>query len=207
MIEIAVAIGPLALLLVASEVLWRAKLIRGESARKMLHIIIGSYVASWLYFLTFRQIQLLSLAMLAGVIVSHKYHIFHAINDVKRKTWGDILYAVGLGLTALFAEQPWIFALAILHMSVADGLAGLVGTSFGKSSSYKVFGHTKSAAGTVTFVVASFVLLLAFSQNHPSEITTMVLVFVPFVLAAAENIGVLGTDNILIPVLTVLLFR
>ncbi len=201
MLEIALAVVPVALLLVLSEILWRARLLRGEPARKLLHIIIGSYVACWLYFLTFREIELLSLAMLVGVTISHKYHIFHAITDVKRKTWGDIFYAVGLSVTAIVAREPWIFAIAVLHMSIADGMAALVGTQFGKANRYKVLGSTKSVVGTLTFMVVSFGLFVLFNHYHPSAIILPVMLSMPVFLALTENVGVAGTDNILIPLL------
>ncbi len=204
MLELAVAAGPIAVLLVVSEVLWRARYLRGEAARKLLHIIIGSYVACWLYFLTFRQIELLSAAMLVGVIVSHKYHIFHAITDVKRKTWGDIFYAIGLGGAAVIAKQPWVFALAVLHMSVADGLAGLVGSHFGKGNSYKIFGAAKSWVGTTTFWLVSLALFVAFGWQHPSEIMWPIILGMPAVLAGVENLGVYGTDNVAVPILVAL---
>lgn len=206
MLEILVAVGPLAFLLVLSEILWRARLLRGESARKMLHIIIGSYVASWLYFLTFEQIQIISVAMMVGVAISHKYHIFHAITDVKRKTWGDIFYSIGIFLTATLTHQPWIFALAILHMSIADGLAGLLGSRFGSTTQYKVLGCKKSWVGTGSFILASLVILVIFAGRH-AEITTAYVLLVPIFAAVLENIGARGTDNILIPLCIVLLFR
>lgn len=201
MLELAVAAGPIAVLLVLSEVLWRARILRGEAARKLLHIIIGSYVACWLYFLTFRQIELLSAAMLIGVIISHKYHIFHAITDVKRKTWGDIFYAVGLAATAVIAKQPWVFALAVLHMSLADGLAGLVGSQYGNGNGYKIFGAAKSWAGTMTFWAVSLMLFVAFGWQHPSEIMWPIIIGMPVVMAGVENLGVYGVDNLLVPVL------
>lgn len=200
MFELAVATVPIALLLVLSEILWRTHLLRGEAARKLLHIIIGSYVSYWLYFLSFREIELLSLAMLIGVVISHKYHIFHAINDIKRKTWGDIFYAVGLGLTAVISREPWVFAIAVLHMSIADGLAGLLGTYFGKSTRYKVLGSTKSLVGTGVFIATSFCLFALFNYYHPSEIIWPVMFSMPLFLALVENVGVRGTDNIMIPV-------
>lgn len=199
--ELAVATVPIALLLVLSEFLWRARLLRGEAARKMLHIIIGSYVAYWLYFLTFRQIEFLCLVMFVTVTLSHKYHIFHAINDVKRKTWGDIFYALGLGLTAIISREPWVFAIAVLHMSLADGMAGLIGTYFGKNNRYKVLGSTKSLVGTAVFVLTSFSLFALFNYYHPSEIIWPVMLSMPIFLAVVENVGIRGTDNILIPVL------
>ncbi len=200
MFELAVATVPIAMLLVLSEILWRTRLLRGEAARKMLHIIIGSYVAYWLYFLSFREIELLSLAMLIGVAISHKYQIFHAINDIKRKTWGDIFYAIGLGLTAVISREPWVFAIAVLHMSVADGLAGLLGTYFGKSTQYKVLGSTKSLVGTGVFVLTSLGLFALFNYYHPSEIIWPVMFSMPIFLALVENVGIRGTDNIMIPV-------
>lgn len=204
MLELAVATVPIAALLILSEIMWRARIIRGEAARKFLHIIIGSYVAYWLYFLTFEQIELLAVAMLVGVSISHKYHIFHAITDIKRKTWGDIFYAAGLGLIAFITRQPWVFALAVLHMSVADGLAGLVGTQFGRGNTYTVFGAVKSVVGTVTFALASLGLLLAFRVSHP-EITLPIVFGLPLILAAVENFGIYGTDNLAIPVLVALI--
>lgn len=205
MFDLAVATVPIALLLVLSEILWRARLLRGEAARKLLHIIIGSYVAYWLYFLSFREIELLCVAMLIGVTLSHKYHIFHAITDVKRKTGGDIFYAVGLGLTALISREPWVFAIAVLHMCIADGLAGLVGTYLGKGNRYKVLGSTKSLVGTGVFIVTSFALFAVFNHYHPSEIILPVMLTMPFFLAVIENVGLYGTDNILIPVLVAII--
>lgn len=206
MIEIIKAIGPIFLLLLISEVLWRSKVLRGESARKTLHIIIGSYVALWPRFLSFQQIQLISIALLVVVLLSHRLHIFHAINDVRRKTWGDSLYAVGIGLTATLTSSPWIFAVAVLHMSVADGFAGLIGTRYGKSNQYKVFGNTKTFMGTGTFIVLSFVILALFSQSCPTQTMPIFIALLPFMAAFVENIGVRGTDNVMIPLLIVAVF-
>lgn len=206
MIDILKAIGPIFLLLLISEGLWRAKILRGEAARKTLHIIIGSYVALWPRFLSFQQIQIISVALLVVVLLSHRLRIFHAINDVRRKTWGDSLYAVGIGLTATLTSSPWIFAVAVLHMSVADGFAGLIGSRYGKANQYKVFGNTKSMIGTVTFIVLSFIILALFSQSCPTKTLPVVIALVPFMAAFVENIGVRGTDNVMIPLLIVAVF-
>jgi len=205
-VDILQATAPIFILLLLSEFLWRAKILRGEAARKLLHIVIGSYVALWPYFLTFRTIQLLALAMFIVVALSHRFKLFHAINDVHRKTKGDLLYAVGIGLVASLTHSPWIFAVAVLHMSVADGLAGLVGSRYGKTSGYKIFGYQKSAIGTATFVVSSFFILAMLSPFHPFATPAIVVAFLPFAAAALENIGVRGTDNVLIPLLIVAIF-
>lgn len=206
LLEIVKAIGPIFILLLVSEVLWRTKKLRGETARKSLHIVIGSYVALWPIFLTFQQIQLISVALFIVVLISHRLHIFHAINDVRRKTWGDLLYAVGIGLTATLTSSPWVFAVAILHMSVADGFAGLVGSNYGKSNQYKVFGNNKSIVGTGTFIALSLIILALFSQSNPTQTAPYIIALLPFMAAAVENIGVMGTDNVMIPLLLIAVF-
>lgn len=205
-LDIVKAVGPIFVLLLISEALWRTKLLRGETARKSLHIIIGSYVALWPRFLTFQQIQIISIALLVVVLASHRLHIFHAINDVHRKTWGDSLYAVGIGLTATLTSSPWVFAVAILHMSVADGFAGLVGSKYGKSNQYKVFGNKKSVVGTSTFIFLSLIILALFSQSNPTQTAPYIIAVLPILAAAVENIGVMGTDNVMIPILLIAVF-
>jgi phytol kinase len=141
---------------------------------------------------------------LVVVLLSQRYNIFKAINDVKRKTWGDVLYALGIGLTATLTRDPWIFAVAILFMSLSDGMAGLVGVHYGKKSQYTVFGNKKSIAGTLAFILCSFAILIGIQTVHTLEISPLMFVILPFMAAALENLGSLGSDNILIPVLVVL---
>ncbi len=205
-LDIAKAIAPVFVLLLLSEILWRRKVLRGETSRKILHILIGGYIAFWPQFLSFREIQYVSIALFLVVLLSHRLHLFHAINDVKRKTWGDLLYAVGIGLTATLTHSSWVFAVAILHLSVADGLAGLIGSRYGKSTQYKVLGNNKSLIGTGTFIVASFIILAIFSQSCPMTTAPILIAVLPFVAALIENIGVRGTDNVLIPLLIVAVF-
>lgn len=204
MIFLAVAVVPIFLLLVLSEILWRAKLLRGEAARKLLHIIIGSYVATWPFFISFAEIEKLSVALFVVVTLSHYLHIFHAIIDVKRRSLGDLLYAIGIGVTAILVRNPWIFAVAILHLSISDGLAGLVGNKYGKGNTYKVLGKTKSLVGSGVFALSSLLILLAIVPAHLHITLGPLLILLPLTAVLVENIGVFGTDNVLVPLLFVL---
>lgn len=206
MLDLIVAAGPIFILLVLSEILWRSKVLQGEAARKVLHIFIGCYIAAWPFLMPFRTVQFISIALLIVVYISHTLHIFHAINGVKRKTWGDVLYAVAIGVTASLTKNPWVFTIAILHMSLADGLAGLMGTHYGKQNSYTIFGYEKSVVGTVTFALCSYAILLATAPHHPAGIPIIALYVLPLIAAAIENLGIAGTDNVLIPLLIVAVF-
>src|SRR5574338_1336280 len=115
--------GVLAIILLA-EVLWRRKSRRStEASRKFVHILTGIYIAFWPLFLSFYQIQLLCVVLLAGVVVSKRLKIFRTIFGVRRFTHGEALFPLGLLVAASFADSGWVYLAAVLHLTLADGLA------------------------------------------------------------------------------------
>jgi dolichol kinase len=187
------------LLLLISEYWWRTMKPHDEISRKFIHITVGSFVAVWPQFLSWNQIVFLSLAFLVVVSLSLKYGIFRAIHAVERPTWGEFCFAGAVGLLAIFVRDPLIFAVAILHMSLADGLAALVGTAYGRKSSYMVLGHRKSIIGTASFLLTSLFLLVAYGTVVPVMISPASLVVIAFVASGLENIAVRGLDNLFVP--------
>lgn len=188
-------------ILVFSEWLSRSKEIHAELTRKLVHVAVGSFVAFWPFFLSWRQIQLLSLAFFLVVALSVKFNVFRSIHAVKRSMTGELLFAIVIGTLALITTTKWVFTAAMLHLSIADGLAAVIGLGWGETNSYKVFGRTKSIAGSAAFWVSSFCILLAylhFAQTSTSFFTTL---WLPFVATATENLAVQGTDNLVMPML------
>jgi len=205
-------------LLVTSEVLWRAKLMRGEVARKFVHISVGTFVAFWPYFMSWGQIVLMSAAFLVGILGSHylsKYlpknlQIFHAVHSVSRRTRGLIFFPVGIGLSALLSPEPIVFTAAILHLSLADGLAAVVGKRYGLMHQYKVHNYTKTLAGTATFYLVSTIIVISVILFSGTPITWPVvplLVWLPMAATLIENLAVAGTDNIFVPLLIIIVLQ
>lgn len=186
--------------LLASEVVWRRHDIDPEYARKLVHISVGSFVAFWPLFLTREEILGLSVVFMVAVLASKYLNIFKAIHSVQRPTWGEFLFAASVGILALAAQSGWIYLAALLHMSLADGLAAVVGTKYGRSTHYKVFGHTKSVAGTATFTVISALIFVGY---FILTLNTFTLWFIPITFASAviENAAVRGLDNLFVPLL------
>lgn len=201
--SLAIAIVPVFLLLIFTEILWRSNRLRGESARKLIHIIVGSYVAFWPFFISFEAIQAISAAFLVVVAISLRFGLFGSIHGVARQTWGEILFAIGIGLIAVLTQDPWIFAACILHMSVADGFAALAGIRWGKSNRYKIENHTKSVVGTAVFWLCSIMITGLAIVMIPSLRwdAAPLLLWLPLATALTENVGIGGTDNVLVPVL------
>ena len=89
-------------------------------------------------------------------------------------------------------------------MSLADGLAAIVGTRYGQRSTYHLAGHAKSLAGTATFIIVSLVILAVYGLVAGVTLQPYVSLAIAFSTAAVENIGVLGLDNLLVPLLVAL---
>ena len=185
--------------LVSSEIWWRKRAMHGEFSRKFVHITVGSFVAFWPFFLSWNQIRLLSLAFLIVVSLSKYLHIFRTIHSVQRPTWGEIFFALAVGGVTLITQNKWIYMASLLQMSLADGLAAVVGVRYGQSNSYEVFKHPKSIIGSLTFLVISVLILVGFM--HYAQVGLAVSAIAALAVGATliENCGVGGLDNLLVP--------
>jgi len=209
MITVLLSLGAIFLILILSELLWNSKKLNGETGRKFVHITVGSFVAFWPFYMGFHTIQLISVAFLIVVIASRYLKIFHAVHVADRKTWGDVMFAVGIGLAAIFTKTDWIFMAAILHLSLADGLAALMGKKFGKTNRYKVLGHEKSVVGTLTFIEVSVAIIGIVLIYGPFASVNLfpTIIWLPLAAAALENVGIYGLDNVFVPILITLSLR
>lgn len=196
------------LLIQLSEFLFKKKYIGPEVSRKLIHMGTGLIVAFTPYFLTWREIQALSIAFLIVIFVVSRFRIFHSIHSVKRVTKGEILYPIGIGICAFLEPAAWIFVAAILHLAIADSLAAIVGQKWGKRTRYNLLSHGKSMLGSLTFFYVSMgILFCAYlfvsPQNLPDTYT--LLLVIPAILTLVENVSWYGSDNVTIPVMVIVL--
>lgn len=189
-------------LLLLNEWWWRGRT-HGEVSRKFVHITVGTFVAFWPLFLSWQQIQLLSLGFVVAVVISRQFHIFKAIHSVQRPTWGELYFGAAVGLAALLSHQPAIFTIALLHMSLADGLAAIVGSRYGGKYRYAILGAEKSRLGSATFLMVSLALLVAYDIQQQAGLG----IWLPVIAASAtvlENLAIRGLDNLAVPLLLIL---
>jgi len=170
----------------------------GEGARKFVHIVVGVQVALWPLYLDWFEIRLISIALTVGFIVCMRLMVFQSIGAVERLSYGEVLFALAIGGLTLITHSPAIYAAAILHLSVADGLAALIGTRFGKKTRYRVFGHTKSIVGSGAFFITSLLILSVYGYVSGAVSLSWVMGGA-FVATILENIGIYGIDNIIVP--------
>lgn len=211
MLAIILSVAGLFALLFLTEFLGRRKVLGPELKRKSFHVISGSFIAFWPWLMSWRAIEILALIMLAGVITNYSVGVFNFRKGLGRKTYGDAFLAAAIILTAYFAGSKIFFALAILNVSLADGLAALMGKRYGKNWRYQVFSQTKTVIGTMTFWLVSLIVAavtLLFAKHQISFIDYVwLIVLLPPAMAALENFSFLGIDNLTVPLAAIAILR
>jgi phytol kinase len=197
-----------------AEVARMNKWVSGERARKLIHILVGVWGAWLPWWLGWRSIILLGLLLIVGVFVASKLKFIRSIRSVSRSTAGEYFFPLAMILLAIFFDNQIIFAAAMLQMGLADGMAAVIGTRYGKKTMFKVFGSKKSKHGTLTFFVLSSIIIawslwalhpgVAFGTIPASMFSVAISGLIAGVLTAAELTGQKGLDNISVPMLTAL---
>lgn len=187
-------------ILLFAELGWRRHWLNGEVGRKCVHITVGTFVAFWPLFLDWEDIRILSLAFFVVVIISMQLGFFKVIKSVLRPTYGEVFFALSVGLLTLITTSKGIYAVAILQMALADGFAAIVGTRFGRENKYHLFGRTKSLVGSLTFFVISLALLAGYSVFSSAGLAGQYVVLTALGATLIENMAALGFDNLVVPV-------
>lgn len=207
MVGVLIGIGGIAYILILAELLRSAKLVRQpEMLRKFVHILTGTFAASWAFFMPFWAIQILSISLLLVVIVSKRLSIFKSVHEVSRLTYGEELFPVGIFLSATLANSEWVYMAAVLHLGLADGFAAAIGMWRAKRFRFKIWGQRKSLLGSATFYLLSMsivTLTLFLDPVHAQSMSFLILLWVPIAATVIESVAVFGTDNVLVPLLVV----
>lgn len=206
MLDVLIISVVLAGILILSEILWKTRGVRGELARKFVHILSGSTIAFLPFIISYNWVAILGVGFIVANIINRRTPIFHAIHSVKRKSVGDILFGLTVVLLALIRPDKWLFAGAVLQVAVADGLAAVVGTK-AKKGKYEIFGYKKTMAGTLTFISFSAFISAFIVGVGGYSVSSLVIVLMAFTLAGTENISGKGSDNITLPLGFLLLTR
>ncbi len=202
MLNILISLTAILIILIISELMWRQHKLSDELTRKTVHVSVAVFVAFWPYYMSYHQIQLVAVAFLIGIIVSRYLHIFRGILHVKRKTYGDLFFPLSILILALLEPSKLVFTIALLHIGLSDGIAALVGKRLGKKNQYKIFGQTKSVAGTITFIVISLGILVTAKLLNPNDtigLSWLNVIILPPILAFVENVSAYGADDLTIP--------
>jgi len=170
-----------------------------EFYRKIFHLVFGLAIAAMIFFTPKTiSLSLLTLGTLIGVIfidaVLRGYHIpviSLLIDGLERREAlpgkGALYFAISSVFCVVFFEKEVVVP-AIVALSVLDGIAGIIGTYFGRHTIIK----GKTAEGTFGGMAVTFLALLPLITIPESALAS-------FLAGIVELFSPID-DNLLIPV-------
>lgn len=199
------AVGWLAAVGAIALFLHRQPNLESEWVRKTVHIGTGNIIliAWWLHLPRSWGI-IASIGAAAIALLSYVLPILPGINSVGRKSFGTLFYAISMGLLIAWfwpRQQPQFAALGILIMTWGDGLAGLIGKTWGRRL-YFLWGMQKSWEGTATMAAVSFAIaltILELSVRGDRALLLLIALGVAIAAAGLEAFSKLGVDNLTVP--------
>ena len=208
--QIALAFGSVAALLVLMALtrqLARTVGLSAEVQRKLMHVGTGLFALTFPWLFPDRwPVYMLVAATFAVMLVlrmpAFSRGIGATLHGVERRSYGDFLLALSVGLCFFFAgDNTLLYVLPIAVLTLADAAAALAGTTYG-TRHFVVEDGSKSIEGSaVFFVIALLIALVCFlllSDLPAPNILALSLMLAAFgTLVEAQSWS--GFDNLFLP--------
>jgi dolichol kinase len=196
-----------ATLFLGAEAVKRRTRIPATATRKFLHVS-SAVVSMWLPTYLSPGWMLVLAGFFTAVLTGSKLlKVLSSIHDVPRKTWGEVVFPLGIGVSAwLLYFSPWApespqlatnaYRFGLLTMGILDFVAELGG----QIPSPKLW-FGKTLAGSISFFGVGIILCLA----HGMPISWALVAAVAG-LTASESLLGHGLDNLALPSLGALAY-
>ena len=184
-----------------------------EASRKFIHIMLSNWWIIAMIF--FNNVWFASILPAIFIIINYLSYKFDLIKEMERddnnsgeKTLGTVYYAISLLILSIatfgIINKPLIGLIGVLIMGYGDGFAAIAGQSI-KSKEFKIFGSTKSIAGSATMFIISLIIISGAFAYLGINLWLIKSILIAFIVTVFEAISPKGTDNLTIPLLTSLL--
>jgi phytol kinase len=179
-----------------------------EVLRKGLHISMGLTTLSfpWLFETPWPVVLVAGSSALAFLTFRTRFVLFRrlarAMQGIKRVSVGEYCFVAATCIVfALAADDPVLYCIPMLLLTLADSAAALVGTAWGRHR-YMTLGDYKTLEGSAAFFIVAFACIavpLAWftPASNPESMATAALIAVAVTVLEAAVGG--GFDNLLVP--------
>ncbi len=202
-------LSALSLLMVAIHYYQHARGLAPETSRKLFHLSGGltTLALPWMFADVWPVLLLTAITVPSLLALKHVRRLRDGLGDVlygvTRPSLGEVYFPLSACLLFVLAhDQPLLYLVPLLLLTLADPAAAIVGSRFGVLH-YVTRDGQKSLEGSLAFFAVSFVctagaLLLA---APTTDVTTPgVALTLALLLTLVEAISWRGLDNLLIPV-------
>ena len=199
------------ILIVLSNILISSINIYQERIRKLMHFIIGVLCSISPYFFQSRHYPLILaiIFIIINILGKSNKIILLNINLIDRTSYGTLYFSIAYFIHVLcFWNYKEYFLLSFLILSICDPIAAIVGKANKNNKSFTIWRDNKTIAGTLAFFSSTFILLLG-SGYTILNISLINLIFFSIFISIGTTIAEItsnrGTDNITIPLASILL--
>jgi len=174
-----------------------------EGSRKIVHVLV-SFAFFPMYFCFGASWHLLVPPLCFVVLnyISVKKSVFSMMErSGERQSYGTVIYALSMLVMAAFSVLCPAFLLpygvGLFCMSFGDGLAPIFGSV--KRMNFSIFGGQRTALGSLTVFVMSFVVTFSMSAVFSMGLRAYECALVAAFSALMELVGTRGLDNATLP--------
>lgn len=203
-----------ALIFLLGEYIRRRKHDSNEVSRKLVHSLHGLVLILWYFWLGADFVITVEAAFFGFMFIvrflADRYPSQAWMYKVGRLSWGEFFYPAGIISAAYLTDSSWFFVVAVAQLALSDSAAALAGQRWGRKTQYKVFRQTKSLVGTAAFFVTAVAIALVVllpTQNFDASLLVAAIICAPVILAAIENLSPYGSDNLTLPLASVLILN
>ncbi len=198
MIAMLIAAAVYLALLGLMELIVKSSPLSKDVSRRIIHITAGVISALLPRYMSFDQIAFLSSCFVAIICLSIRYNVFSSMHGVRRHTYGEIYFPLGVLVTALFFPNVSQYVYGVLVLGISDALASIIGQRYGIRKFRRLLCADKSYAGSAAFfasaVLIGFVIL---ALAHASLIEAFLFsLLMAGVLTIVEGKLTDGEDNL-----------
>lgn len=182
-----------------------------EASRKYIHILLSNW---WLIAVAFFDNMFWAIIPpIAFVVINYISYKFDVIKVMERdgenkESLGTVYFAFSLIPLVILSfgitNNPMIGMVGFFIMTYGDGFAAIVGKTI-KSKQYKIFGDTKSIAGSVVMFVTSLIITVGIFAYSNTELLLIKAIVISLIATILEAISAKGTDNLTVPIITSLI--
>ena len=180
--------------------------------RKVIHIGVG--MMSWFLPALFTSPWPFVAACGAFMVINlldWRYDFFKAMKSSSRSNLGTVYFPLAAAVVALvFWEQPPLMVAALMPLTWGDGLAPVIGATWGKRV-YRIHTSTRTLEGSLGFFVAGFVFtwLALWVMPGLPEISPAAAVLPALIIMGVttliEAVSIWGLDNLTVTAAAILI--
>ncbi len=199
-----------------AQLLLRTGRLSASVTRKVVHIGVSHWwILAMIFFDRWQFAIVGPVAFIFINLASYLLRLFPAMEHEERsRNLGTIYFPVALLVCVLLTwggpVPVWMGGLAILVLGWGDGLASLVG-EMQRTATLRVFGNSKSIAGSCAMFAASAAVALVFTSLFATPASgllpggVLLTAFsIALVATVVELVTPYGLDNLTVPVATLL---